>query len=63
MFRFSVWQSTLQSDSNHNQDHFNNSAQKAMHIHNMFPKFLFFEPSCATCTEGSYASLSVCTLD
>ena len=33
-------QSMQQSVSNHNQGHFNNSTQKAMRIHNMFPRFL-----------------------
>ncbi len=40
MFLFLVWQSMQQFVRNQNQDHFNNSAQKAIRIHNMFPRFL-----------------------
>ena len=43
LFKLLVWQSTQQSVRNHNQDHLNNPAQKAMRIHNMLPRFLIFK--------------------
>ena len=66
MFMFLVWQSTRQSVSNHNQNHFSNSAQKDMHIHNMFPRFLefcyeSFDPSGECTFSKLYMICTVCS--